>query len=143
MEGSNFTVRAARAGDRGRISALIAELGFSAPPAMVGANLAALEGCGLLPLVAEANEVVGCVSLGVMPVHHRPLPVGRISMLVVAPEWRGKGVGRTLVEQALEALRSAGCGLCEVTSNETLVDAHAFYRRLGFEQTSVRLARVL
>jgi ribosomal protein S18 acetylase RimI-like enzyme len=136
-------VRPARAADAERISALITQLGFVAGPELVGANLATLTDRQLSPLVAEAEEVVGCISISVMHVLHRPLPVGRISMLVVAPGWRGKGVGRALVEQALEILRQAGCGLCEVTSNYDLLDAHAFYERLGFERTSVRLARGL
>ena len=136
-------VRPARAADAQRISALINELGFVAGPELVGANLATLADQQLAPMVAEAEEVVGCISISVMHVLHRPLPVGRLSMLVVAPAWRGKGVGRALVEQALDILRQAGCGLCEVTSNRDLLDAHAFYERLGFERTSVRLARGL
>ena len=143
MEASSVRVRPARAADAERISELITDLGFAAGPELVGANLAILADQRLPPLVAEAEEVIGCISVSVMHVLHRPLPVGRLSMLVVAPAWRGKGVGRALVEQALEMLRQAGCGLCEVTSNDALLDAHAFYERLGFERTSVRLARRL
>lgn len=142
---ANVRVRPARAGDAEQISVLIAGLGFEAGPEVVGANLAFLSDRGLVPLVAEAGEeeVVGCISISVMHVLHRPAPVGRLSMLVVAPAWRGKGVGRALVEQALEVLRRAGCGLCEVTSNQALLEAHAFYEKLGFVLTSVRLARPL
>jgi predicted GNAT family acetyltransferase len=53
-------------------------------------------------------------------------------MLVVASGWRGRGVGRALVEQAIDLLREAGCGLCEVTSNRALIEAHAFYEKPGF-----------
>lgn len=129
--------------DAGRISELIGQLGFVVAPEVVSGNLARLVELGLHPLVAETTEVIGCVSVSVMHVLHRPTPVGRISMLVVAADWRGKGVGRALVEEAFAVLRVAGCGLCEVTSNLALAEAHAFYERLGFEQTSVRLAQRL
>jgi hypothetical protein len=48
-----------------------------------------------------------------------------------------------LVEAAEVVFSGAGCGLLEVTSNDRLADAHAFYERLGFERTSVRLAKSL
>lgn len=143
IEPSNATVRRAGHDDAGRISELISQLGFVLAPELVSANLAGLLERGLHPLVAETSEVIGCVSMNMMHVLHRPTPVGRISMLIVASEWRGKGIGRALVEASLEVLREAGCGLCEVTSSLTLVEAHAFYERLGFEQTSVRFARSL
>jgi predicted N-acetyltransferase YhbS len=136
-------VRRARATDAQRISELIAQLGFDASAEMVSSNLAALGDREPWPLVAEADEVIGCISLSIMHVLHRPSPVGRLSMLVVAPAWRGKGVGRALVERAIDELRQAGCDLCEVTSNQALPEAHAFYERLGFEATSLRFARGL
>jgi GNAT superfamily N-acetyltransferase len=74
---------------------------------------------------------------------HRPKPVGRITALVVDAPVRGQGIGRALVAAAEEALARAGCGLLEITSHERLVDAHAFYERLGYQRTSVRLAKVL
>jgi predicted N-acetyltransferase YhbS len=139
----NATVRRAHNGDVERITELIAHLGFVVSSEVVTANLISLKAQGFHPLVAETDEVIGCVSISLMHVLHRPTPVGRLSMLIVAPAWRGKGIGRALVEEALQLLREGGCDLCEVTSNLTLVEAHAFYERLGFQHTSVRLARSL
>ena len=78
-----------------------------------------------------------------MPVLHRERPVGRITALVVDVEQRKGGVGRALVTAAEQALTRSGCGLLEITSHQRRVDAHAFYKHLGYEQTSVRFAKIL
>lgn len=138
-----FRVREAITGDLERLSELVTELGFEIGLDILKSNLDAIHAQRLGPLVADAGEVIGCITYSIMPVLHRPSPVGRISMLVVTNAWRGRGVGRMLVEATTERLRARGCGLCEVTSNIALIDAHAFYERLGFERTSVRLVRTI
>jgi len=40
-----------------------------------------------------------------------------------------------MVEWAVERCREAGCGIVQLTSNKVRLDAHRFYRKLGFEQT--------
>ena len=87
--------------------------------------------------------MIGVLAWHVTPVLHRPRPVGRITMMVVAEGERRRGVGRALVEAACGELRAKGCGLIEVTSNVDLSGAHGFYRRLGFERTSYRFAKTL
>ena len=62
---------------------------------------------------------------------------GYLSMLVVAPEWRRRGVGRALVEH-----------LTRDTPNATWVlragrpDAAAFFAKLGFAVSSVAMERL-
>ena len=78
-----------------------------------------------------------------MVVLHRPMPVGRITALVVDDSARGQGLGRALVAAAEAALAGSGCGILEITSNMRFAEAHAFYEHLGYERTSVRFAKVL
>jgi GNAT superfamily N-acetyltransferase len=85
----------------------------------------------------------GIVTLHKMVTLHRPWPIGRITALVVDDMLRGTGVGRALVEAAEEFLARDGCGMLEITSHARLVEAHAFYEHLGYERTSVRLAKSL
>ena len=95
-------------------------------------------------LVAEiAGTVAGCLSTSVMRVLHRPAPVGRISMMVVDESLRGRGIGAELVRAAEAALAAQGCQIVEVTSNMRRIDAHRFYERLGYDRTSVRLAKTV
>ena len=95
-------------------------------------------------LVAELDgAVVGCLTTSVMRVLHRPAPVGRISMMVVDEALRSRGIGARLVQAAEQALAAQGCYMVEVTSHARRVDAHRFYERLGYERTSVRLAKEL
>lgn len=62
----------------------------------------------------------------------------RLMTLAVSPEFRGRGLGRRLVQQALEAGRQAGAtrALLEVRVSNT--GAQALYHRLGFRQIAVR-----
>jgi ribosomal protein S18 acetylase RimI-like enzyme len=138
-----LSVRPARPGDSEAIAALVAGLGFEAARADIEARLAVLKKGRETPLIAERGEVIGVLTWHVTPVLHRPTPVGRITMMVVAQGERRRGVGRALVEAACGELRAKGCGLIEVTSNVDLGGAHGFYRRLGFERTSYRFAKEL
>ena len=136
-------IREARPADAEAIAALLDSLGYDVRAADVRKRMAALRKRGEPVLVADRGGVIGCLSWHVTPVIHRPRPVGRITMLVVAAAERGGGVGTTLVEAAEARLRKAGCGLVEVTSNMKRMRAHAFYETLGYERSSYRFFKPL
>lgn len=137
-------IRTARPADVRGLVGLMESLGVEATAAGVRKRLAALLKSDAPPLVATLDKaVVGLAGLHIMTAIHRDPPVGRINILVVSPDLRGQGLGRRLVEASIERLREHGCGLVEVTSNDRLVEAHKFYRHLGFEQTSRRFCKEL
>ena len=136
-----LVLRDARPKDAAAIAALITALGYEAEAADIKRRLAALAEAGQQIVVAEKAKLVGVLTTSIMIVLHRPKPVGRISMLVVAEEERGAGIGTALVAEAEKRLAAKGCGLVEVTSNRKRLRAHTFYERLGYERTSYRFAK--
>jgi GNAT superfamily N-acetyltransferase len=103
-----------------------------------------LKKSGETALVATLDKkVVGLCGVGKRITIARRAPLGRLTTLVVAEEAQGQGIGRLLVEAAEQWMRKAGCDLVEVTSNDRRTQAHAFYRHLGYERTSLRFAKTL
>lgn len=137
-------VRNAKFADAPELVELIAALGATIDEESVRSNLGALRKTGETPLVATlGNQIVGVCGIGCRIAIHRPAPLGRITALVVKEAARGSGIGRLLVEAAEQWMRRRGCCLVEVTSDDRRTDAHAFYRHLGYERTSIRFAKNL
>ena len=131
--------------DASEVARLLTQLGHPATTEEVEHRWPEWEEQGNSALVATDNStsLLGFCQLHQTHVLHRPKPVARVTALVVDETCRGKGVGRALMAAAEARMRSAGCGLCEITSNARRVEAHAFYEALGYEKTSVRLAKDL
>jgi GNAT superfamily N-acetyltransferase len=63
--------------------------------------------------------------------------------LYVAPEARGLGLGRALVQRTLDRAHERGCHRVELDTNEDNHDAIRLYRRLGFSDTAKGPSRTL
>lgn len=57
----------------------------------------------------------------------------------VAAGQRGQGLGRQLIEQALQRARQRGCELVQLTTDKQRPEALRFYQQLGFEATHLGL----
>jgi len=79
---------------------------------------------------AGRGEIVGSCGL-------REAPGGdwELHSLYLAPEFRGFGLGRALVENALRVARSNGAPAVAFTAPAEFHDAQALVRRLGFAAT--------
>jgi GNAT superfamily N-acetyltransferase len=137
-------IRDAKPSDSARLTELIRELGHEIDEKQVRKNLAALKKSGETPIVATLDKnIVGMCGVGSRIVIHRPAPLGRITALVVTKEAQRHGIGRELVEAAENWMRRHGCQLVEVTSNDRRTAAHAFYRHMGYERSSIRFFKKL
>jgi len=57
---------------------------------------------------------------------------GIVEDVAVHPHYRGQGIGRSMMEHALEQCRLAACYKLTLSSNLKREDAHRFYDALGF-----------
>lgn len=85
-------------------------------------------------VVAERDgEVVGTLQLTVIPgLSRRGSTRSVVEGVRVHGSERGRGLGRQLMEWAVDESRRQGCSLVQLTSDAARPDAHRFYEQLGF-----------
>ena len=86
--------------------------------------------------VAEINgEAVGTFALAIMDnLGHLGAPSGLIEDVVVAAPLQGKGIGRSMMEQAINICKGKGCYKVSLSSNLKRENAHRFYEGIGFKK---------
>ena len=86
--------------------------------------------------VAEQDaRIVGSFALLIMDnLGHLGTPSGIIEDVVVGPVLHGRGIGRAMMQFALELARDKRCYKLVLSSNAKRERAHAFYESLGFER---------
>lgn len=142
------TVRAATEEDIPRILELYNDLTSTVSPTgeqslpslddvqRVISEIASMPGHELL-VAEEDGAVVGTMVLLIVPnLSHRALPWAIIENLVVDGKYRRRGIGRLLMEYAIEQARKAGCYKVQLLSNKKRHEAHQFYQTLGFETSA-------
>ena len=86
-------------------------------------------------IVAErAGELVGCLQITYIPgLGRHGAERALIESVRVRADQRGQGLGRRMMEWAVDRARERGCALVQLTTDKSREDAHRFYRNLGFE----------
>ena len=87
----------------------------------------------VLVAVADASKIVGHAQL--LPADRDDTP--ELKSIAVVPDFRRHGIGRALVNRALEICRSEGAGAVSVTTATADLDNIRFYQRCGFRAASV------
>ena len=86
--------------------------------------------------VAEiAGDFAGTYALLIMDnLGHGGAPSGIVEDVAVLPGYQGRGIGRAMMQHAMDTCAAKGCYKLTLSSNARRHDAHAFYGHLGFER---------
>jgi len=96
-------------------------------------------------LVAERDDkVIGCLQLTIISgLSRRGARRAQIEGVRVSSSHRGEKVGEQLVLAAIARARARGCGLVQLTSDVSRLDARRFYERFGFKATHIGMKLTL
>lgn len=101
---------------------------------------------GRLFVAVEGEQILGFATALVRP-REEPDDVDAFSVevaeLSVLPAWRGRGIGARLMEVCERFARELGAPSLRVRVDARNPDAQRFYRRAGFEDAVVLLAKSL
>jgi GNAT superfamily N-acetyltransferase len=130
-------LRLAHEGDaRGADTPPLDEANFTDPRVLAAFDEITGDKSHRLVMAERDGEVVGTIHLTFIPGLTRlGAKRGLLENVFIRGDQRGNGLGSTMVLWAVEQCREAGCSIIQLTSNKVRVDAHRFYRKLGFEQS--------
>ena len=142
---NGLTVRPARLSDSPAVADLVTELGYPTTPARMQQRLTRLlADPEYVTLVAETSGVmVGLVGAYVGLALELDSTSARLTGLVVDARWRGRGIGRALMQHIESWCRQKGATCVILTSGHHRADAHRFYEAIGYAATGVRFAKQL
>ncbi len=152
---ANARIRAAAGEDApavaGAVEALLIELGGErpSPTALQAAARALAEDprAGALLVAENGGAIVGVLAASWQHAIHVPGRYGTIQDLWVHPDWRGKALGRELVEALVALAGEQGIARLEVglpQESFTAIDAtERFYLGNGFSHLGPRMRRLL
>ena len=143
---SSVEIRPAERGDVAAIAAMFAQdtlggHGDSADPTDLPLYLAAFDRIAASPndalyVAVLDGEVVGTFQTTLITTLTGK---GSSSLTIEAvhtrSDMRGRGVGQAMISRAIAQGRDHGVRLVQLMSNATRLDAHRFYKRLGFAQS--------
>ncbi len=149
MEDSNYlgsaTIRKASLDDSSEIARLMTQLGY--PTSIVEMHerlVVILSHPDYSTFVVESSgTIVGMVGACVGYSYETNGPYGRIAALIVDESWRSRGIGAALVKEVERWLGERGADAIVVNSRQHRHEAHRFYKRLGYEETGVRLVKLV
>ena len=140
-------IRQAAEEDIPRILELYRQLAFSPPPSgviqptveeyrNVFSKMSNTPGYRLL-VAEEDGSIVGTLVVAVLPgMAHGTSPFAVVEYVVVDENHRKKGIGKLLMDYAMDYARDAGCYKIMLTSDNRRTEAHEFYHSLGFEASA-------
>ena len=91
----------------------------------------------------ENNNIVGVLTSELQKKLHRERLQLFIEDLIVEEEKRNNGIGKALVENAVDYAKKNNCEVVELTSYKDNIRAHKFYENNGFISHSIKFKMYL
>lgn len=126
-------IRTVKLEDAPVITRLSHQLGYAISDANTTANLQWLEESpnDIVYVAITDNKVVGWMHV-FYTVRVESQPFCEIAGLVVDEHVRGQGIGKMLIQKAVEWSSAKPCNSLRVRTNVTRTDTHRFYANAGF-----------
>lgn len=86
----------------------------------------------------EESNVIGFLSLVIDYQLHHAEKVATIEELIVSSKYRSNGIGKKLLENAIDYAKNNNCEVIELTSGFSRERAHKFYEKNGFTKGSYK-----
>jgi len=84
------------------------------------------------------GAIVGCMQLTfIAGLSRKGMTRCQIEAVRVTSELRSHGIGKQMMNFAIELAKTSGCGLVQLTTDKTRDDAQRFYVRLGFTASHI------
>jgi GNAT superfamily N-acetyltransferase len=106
---------------------------FTPGPEALGKRLRWLLARGEVTVVLAGEPPVGLALMRFRPSLWTGSLDCYLEELYVVPDRRGQGIGRALMEAAIEVAREEGAGYMDLGTGEDDVAARALYEKLGFD----------
>jgi len=65
---------------------------------------------------------------------HMGAPSGIVEDVVVHKDWQGRGIGKQMMQFAMDRCKESRCYKLALSSNMNREVAHSFYEKLGFQK---------
>jgi len=92
-------------------------------------------------LAEHDGRAVGTYTMLIMEnLGHHGMPLAIVESVMVTAAARGGRIGETMMRHAMARAAEGGCYKLALSSNHRRLDAHRFYRRLGFVAHGISFA---
>ncbi len=136
------TVRAAGPADAPAVAKLLVEFnGEGLPAEALARRMEEVQDLETAFLGEWSGEAAGLLVLRLTPTLSGVDDWAEITEMYVRPQFRRKGIGRALMEAALDCGRRRGCREFHLLVDSSNVAAQAFYTELGFQVDSWEMRR--
>ena len=85
----------------------------------------------------DDNKIVGAVIILILPRLNQIAPELYVPELIVVKNYQNQGIGKELINSCVDFAKKGKCHRIRLESGNQRLNSHKFYRKLGFDQSSL------